>query len=159
MKLLLAIMIPCIAFAEQPQDWKVQTSTSRIDDSKTISLQLFSENSVDPEFGPIPAVLCITRREGQYLASIAGCPAVNADKHDQAQVIVRWDKDQATKQQWSVSSSGSVIFAPQEIDFIKKAMISQTLIVRIFTYKGALELCFKTDGLIPAMKRAGFVVP
>jgi hypothetical protein len=111
-----------------PGQWRVVTSISPIDDSRTISIS--AESSLiegDPRRDQ--PIVGIRRQEGKVEAIVVPPGGLIWQQH--VDVTIRWDSEKAQEQSWVASDNQKALFSTHPREFIAKALTSRRLIVRV----------------------------
>ncbi len=136
--------------------WTVDRSSSKMDDSKSITLMLNAENSitdwVNQQTTPILIIRC--RENKTELVVYTGMSAnPEYGLYGESSVRVRLDDNKAQKQRWSESTSNKALFAPKPIELAKKINKSQKMLFEFVPYQqGSTLIEFDVRGLDPYLK-------
>lgn len=143
---------PPIIVKQDLGNWRTETETSPVDDSKNVYISLEGDNSFTSSFGEtITPTLNILCKEGHtYLL-------VNWDTYlglEETSMLHRLDKEKAINRAWTISTDTKAVFYKgNTIDFIKKLTSGTKLYMQITPYnENPVSTTFKLAGLAPALK-------
>jgi type VI secretion system protein VasI len=125
-------------------EWKIDTETNPVDDSKTIILSVTAKNAKSRFGKPIALELrCLSGKTAAYIV----WNEFLGDEH--AAVTVRFGEEPATTQQWSVSTDKNSSFVPGDaIKFIKKLATVNHLVAQVTPYsESPVTAVFDTSAL------------
>jgi len=105
--------------------WRVQTSTSAMDGSKMVALQLDSDSEFPGSFGMHRATLVLRCKEKKTEAYIVTGTRASVENTEETHAVrLRFDQAEPVTEHWSESTSGDTLFARngrQLIDRLVKA--------------------------------------
>lgn len=141
--------------------WRVSSSTSPVDDSKTVVLRLNANNSVSNAYKTSIPTLILRCQERDTEAYVTYEMFIDTEE---AWVTYRFDKNKAEEGTWGVSSDHEALFIPRAISFIKTLLQSETLFVRVTPYgEGPVSVSFDLRGLSqvigPLQAACGWTTP
>ena len=137
-----------------PGKWRSKISTSKVDDSRTVTLFLNAEEEVpfgkNQKTRPTLIVRCLENRTALYIIYDGFLGS------DTSQLTYRIDKEKARTAEWSISTDHRVIglwHGGSSIPFIKKLIKNNTFLVRVQPYSESPVLTsFKITVLGQAIK-------
>lgn len=143
--------LPAYAQADMVK-WKVRTSTSAIDDTKTVIVDLASDNMIHGRFkSPGPAALNLRCMENTTSASIKFNGLFMADIQGYGQVTYRVDSAKAVTKRFEESTNNEWLGlwnGGASIPFIKSLFGAEKLVVRATPFnENAVEVTFSIQGL------------
>ena len=135
--------------------WRVQSETSRIDDSKNVFLVLEAESQIQgwpsKRYTPELHIRCKERRTEMYI--ITGMPPNVEYGVDTATVTFRLDKQPAFKAAASKSTDGEALFLPQAASLAKRLFAGETLLFQFIPFNSSGQMtAFDIRGLSDAIK-------
>jgi type VI secretion system protein VasI len=135
--------------------WKVQTETSKIDDSKNVTLSLEAESVIHgwPSMTARPEleIRCKERKTEAYI--ITGMAPSVEYGFNIATVTFRLDRQPAFKVATSKSTDGEALFIPQAANFAKRLTAGETLLFEFIPFNSSGQLTtFDIRGLGEALK-------
>jgi len=126
--------------------WKVKTSVSPIDDSKTVlaSLEADPESTIRLKGGQLPE-LVVRCKQGELEAyTITGKAAEKEKEEGKATVTLRYDKEPAFDVLMVQATDGDALFWPDAGAGAKKMLQAERLLV-VFTPAGASPVMIQFD--------------
>ena len=135
--------------------WRVQTQTSKIDDSNNVFLVLQAESEIQgwpsKHFTPSLTIRCRERRTEMYIA--IGMAADVEYVVDTATVTFRIDKQPAFKVAANKSTDGVALFIPQATSLAKRLFPGETLLFQFIPFNSSGQMTtFDIRGLSEAIK-------
>ena len=135
--------------------WRVQTETSRIDDSKNVFLVLEAESQIQgwpsKRHTPTLHIRCKERRTEMFI--VTGMPPNVEYGTDSATVTFRLDKQPAFKVAAGKSTDGEALFLPQAASFSKRLLAGETLLFQFIPFNSSGQMTtFDIRGLSEAIK-------
>lgn len=131
--------------------WNIRTERSPIDDSMNVYLSVQSQELVRSGYYTVRPSLQVRCKENKTEIYI------NWDLYlglDSTMQLTRFDDLKASEDFWSISTSSKAVFAPgSHIDFLKKTMKHNKLLVQITPYgESPVMATFDIRGLAEAIK-------
>ena len=124
-----------------PPEWKLQESTSAVDDSKTVYLTL----DVDNQFKGEKTTLSLRCKEGETEAIVDLETFLSTGE---VKTTTRIDKEKAEIESWLISSNFKALFHPKPMEFIKSMIGHNKLLFQVTPYsKDPVEMTFSIAGL------------
>jgi type VI secretion system protein VasI len=127
--------------------WIVSTKTNPLDDTKTVTLALVSENA-HSRFGE-PITLIIRCKSGKIEVYINW----NQYLGSETEIISRFGSKEAKRREWSLSSDGQAAFYPgNSIPFIRELLSSVRFVAQVTPYnESPITALFDTKGFAKAL--------
>jgi hypothetical protein len=129
--------------APDSNDWQVDTKTSPVDDSTTVSLLKTSNETDTGTFGQKEqAALFVTCQEGNIGAGVLSHQMVKTDYEDgerTSTLTIRWDAEKAYEKTFRVAPASEVMLSEASKDDIKKMLAHKKLLVRYELYDGTTQ--------------------
>lgn len=137
--------------------WRISSDTSAIDDSKTVHIQVASDNNVRGRFGgPGPAVLHLRCLENTTSATFSFNDQFMADIQGYGDITYRVDDRAAVKRGFQESTDNKWLGlwrGAQAIPFIKSLYGGEKLVARATPFnESQIEVTFSIFGLETAVK-------
>lgn len=134
--------------------WKVQTETSKIDDSKNVFITLDAETAIQgwpsKRFLPELHIRCKENRTEAYV--ITGMSPNVEYGVDTATVTLRLDKQPAFKIAASKSTDGEALFLPNAIGLAKRIAGAETMLFQFIPFNSSGQMTtFDVRGLPEAL--------
>lgn len=108
--------------------WQVQISTSPMDGSRTVALELESDSEFQSSFGQHRATLVLRCQEKKTEAYVlTGTPASVESAEDTHTVRLRFDQLQPVTEHWSESTDSKGLFAPNGRQLIARLVKADVL--------------------------------
>jgi type VI secretion system protein VasI len=151
---------PPVAINSVPKtagEWSTSTEKSKFDDSKSVFLTLNAKETITGWPGKIyKPSLVIRCKENQTQAYIifGMSAAVEYGLYNKSTLQFRIDKKKSFKLAASKSTDGEALFLPNAINFAKKIMNAEELLVRFVPFNSPpQETSFHVTGLNQAIKQ------
>jgi|RhiMethySRZTD1v2_1073278.scaffolds.fasta_scaffold223328_2 type VI secretion system protein VasI len=131
---------------KKPGSWKVTTSTSPVDDTKTVLLGLGAEKEVErPTGGSFQPQLVLRCKGGKLdVYTITGIPAGEELPDHRAIATVRFGKDKPVEMRLDRSSEGDALFWPDAAANVERLRSSERLVFQ-FSPKGYEPVVLEFD--------------
>ncbi|HGJ5855642.1 MAG TPA: type VI secretion system-associated protein TagO [Arsenophonus nasoniae] len=155
------ITIACSILADEAKnDWIISTSTSEIDDSQTVILEVKSEHQIYTRLyesiTPYLIIRCQNNKTDVYINwwSYLGL--------DETKIITRIDKEKASSKWWNISTDNKAAFYPGNvIKFINSLFGKNKLFAQVTPYgespvKATFNITGLSDKIIPLRKSCGW---
>jgi len=129
------------------EKWLITTDTSPLDDTQTITCALDSDSPIKIGYKTDTPKLIVRFMEGKLNAYIVYEAFLGSESID---VTVRFGKEAALTQEWSVSTDHKAIFVPRSdvLAFLKKLSTVDSLVVRVTPYsQSSVTVSFTTAGI------------
>jgi type VI secretion system protein VasI len=110
--------------------WAPAFGISKVDDSKTVSLSVTAESSIQgwlKRYTPDLFIRCQQRKTEVFIVT-GMAPNVEYGMHDQATVTLRFDKAPAVKYVANKSTDGEALFLPNAISLIRTMLKSKRML-------------------------------
>ncbi len=122
--------------------WRVYNTTSPMDDSQGIALELDATNEVQAwlkNVRPTLTVRCKENRTEIYVHTYTQAKS-GAYSYQKAGVRIRIDKNPAYNQSWGKSTDGEALFAPHPIQLAKSMLGAEEMIFEFLPFNSSLAL-------------------
>jgi type VI secretion system protein VasI len=127
-----ALLAPCTVFALEAEEikprWVVETETSPIDDSKTVTMSLDAVADEGRGKREASAALIVRLKEGKLQAYYVIDDFISTDS---TPVTTRWDEEKAETEDWDVSSNFKAVFHPDPAHVVEKLLKAEKLVIRL----------------------------
>jgi type VI secretion system protein VasI len=131
--------------------WTIETSVSKFDDTKSVSLSLPAHEKIHGWLGksylPELTVRCRERKTEAYI-DFGMSPAAEPELYDAATLQFRIDRQPPLKAVATKSADGNVLFLKDPASFIKRLLKAEQLLVRFTPFSSSTqEASFSIAGL------------
>lgn len=135
--------------------WQVVTETSKIDDSKTVILDLQADTKISGWPGktktPALVIRCKERKTDAYI--VTGMSPMVEYGTDDVTITLRIDKAPAFKLKASKSTDREALFIPSAVANLKRLMGGSTLLFEFVPFNSSPQMTtFQIAGLAEAIK-------
>lgn len=142
---------PSVSANESSGSWRSTTSTSPVDDSKTVLLLVDADEPIPSRYGMVRPTLMVRCRQNRTTIFI------NWDTYlgiDSTSLLTRIDKEKARTRSWTISTNNKAAFYPaNDIGFIKSLYGHRKLLAQVTPYgENPVMSTFDITGLKQAIK-------
>lgn len=135
--------------------WKILGSTSKMDDSKQVSIALYAESQISENTdtsGPMLAIVCRQNKTEVFI--VTNVPAnPEYGLYEEYTVRIRFDDEKPLKQRWAESTDNKALFAPNPIAFAKKINKTEKMLFEFAPFQSGPEIIeFDVRELEPYLK-------
>lgn len=136
--------------------WLISRSNSPMDDSKTVTINLYAINEISgypsKSFRPVLYIRCKENKTEVFInIGVSANPEYGL--YNKFTVRIRLDDNKFLKQRWSESTNGEALFAPKAISLARKLNKSKRMLFEFTPYNSNSQLAeFDVQGLEPYLK-------
>jgi type VI secretion system protein VasI len=132
------------------ESWQVQEDRSPMDGSRTVTLELESDSTVEGWLAntkPTLVIRCLEHQTVVYVVTgLSAQPELG--EYDRYSVQIRLDDRKAMTQHWSQSTDSKALFAPSAVGLARRLGAAKTMLFRFTPFNSSPALAkFDLGGL------------
>ncbi len=146
------------AFAQEPKHaagkWLLQSSTSKMDDTRTSVLMLPANEEVNAWPRPVRPVLVVGCGTGHLVVSVETVAPVKVERGDQASVRLRLGAEAPISEEWSKNDKGVMLFSNSGESLVRALAKSERLLFEFTPFNSTPAVAeFDVRELAPNLKQ------
>lgn len=149
------VVLTSLSVADSTGKWRIFRSTSAMDDSKTVVVELTAENFIKgwlSEYSPVLVIRCKENKTELYIRTgMSSDPEYGL--YNEHTVRIRLDDGKPFKQRWSDSTDNEALFAPKSIALAKDIAKSKKMLFEFTPFSSSPQTVeFDVQGLMPHLE-------